>query len=148
MEKYFTPDITDLCIGYECEVCWSRGYADNNWSPLTIGYKEKDGAYTNTLIELIHGLDDGYLDIRVPYLSTDQIEKEKWNHFELKYWRRNIGLLTYSVCIDPGSFEIIIQRIFSILQNGCRVEKSIEIFRGECKDINTFRKICKLLRIN
>lgn len=147
MEKYFTPDITDLCIGYECEVCWSRAYAPHIWEPLVIGYKDDKGAYESTLMELVHGLDDGYLSIRVPYLTVEQIEAEGWK-------------ITYRECKEKpykvdwinavkGDYDLWMNlALHKDMKLGINKTRNAALYRGQCKDIHTFRKLTKLLGIN
>src|SRR5688572_6031623 len=33
---YYTPDISDLFVGYECEVWETHAYTPENWRPITI----------------------------------------------------------------------------------------------------------------
>lgn len=138
--KYFTPDIEDLCIGYECEYNFAKAYTDE-FNFVKIGYKDNEG-YTNELSDMIHLIDDGAAEIRVPYLTKEQIEAEGWEHDEkyndIKHFYKNeIYLRLY---IGYHYDEVIFHNISIFSDGGI-------LFRGECKDINTFRKICKLLGI-
>ena len=64
-----------------------------------------------------------------PYLTKEQIEAEGWTSF---------GKCAYS---HPDGYILIIDQYLIEIRN------SIILFHGECKDINTFRYITKLLRI-
>ena len=131
--KYFTPDIEDLCIGYECEYNFARAYTDE-FHFVKIGYKNVtpgEGGYTNELTDMIHLIDDGAAAIRVPYLTKEQIEAEGWVYVSMDMcWIKN-GIELYFQ--KDNKIEILDQPNF--------------LFQGECKDINTFRKIIKLLNI-
>ena len=137
--KYFTPDIEDLCIGYECEYNFARAYTDE-FDFVKIGYKDVTpgkGGYTDELTHMIHLIDDGAAAIRVPYLTKEQIENEGWTKEKSYFIKNNIYLFFEDkfLVIDSGnpfSWEAIDSEI---------------LFKGKCKDINTFRKICKLLEI-
>ena len=78
-----------------------------------------------------------YWKIRVPYLTKEQIEAEGWTKEKSYFIKNNIYLFFEDkfLVIDSGnpfSWEAIDSEI---------------LFKGKCKDINTFRKICKLLEI-
>lgn len=139
--KYFTPSIEDLCIGYECEINNARGYKDD-FEATVIGYKIL-GGYTNELSDIIAMVDDGYGEIRVPYLTKEQIIEEGWN------W---VGSVTFS----NGEIQTFskggINLHYNTNSHNLEIDSSqrynlLRRFDGDCKDINTFRKICKLLNI-
>jgi hypothetical protein len=128
--KYFTPSIEDIRVGYECEVN----------SGILPGFRE---GWTNEVLNqenTAYYLKFGSVKsmFRVPYLTKEQIEKEGWEFIwahpgELQF-RKNgnqiaFNFLKYTLLIQIGSDDS-----FS--------------YKGECKDINTFRYICKLLGIN
>lgn len=124
--KYFTPDIEDIRVGYECEVAYLH---EDNWTYVKCRHQEETK-------DFILAVFDYNRRVRVPYLTKEQIEAEGWKAKEDK---------TYYISSDHGGY---------ILKH---VGKQIEIidlfdanyiYRGECKDINTFRYICKLLKIN
>ena len=118
--KYFTPDITDIHVGYELEI--RQG---NMW--------KSDKVQSNDCFCDFVDM-DGY---RVPYLTKEQIEAEGWTKEKSYFIKNNIYLFFEDkfLVIDSGnpfSWEAIDSEI---------------LFKGKCKDINTFRKICKLLEI-
>ena len=147
--KYFTPDIEDLCIGYECEYNFARAYTDE-FDFVKIGYKDVTpgkGGYTDELTHMIHLIDDGAAAIRVPYLTKEQIENEGWKENILN--NNEKALLLFS----KNGYELRIYKDyicrFSNLIVGAGIMPNWDkvLFEGKCKDINTFRKICKLLEI-
>lgn len=131
--KYFTPDIEDLHIGYECEI-----YAQNtdklirkvSWHTVTVHFSPMMSKHVGLnqvprLSKTKH--------IRVPYLTKEQIEAEGWKHY------------------GKNCFELNPRWFCSWYPEKNRLdiydEENDKNFAGECKDINTFRKICKLLGI-
>ncbi|MEI8254031.1 MAG: hypothetical protein WCG25_10205 [bacterium] len=130
-KQYFTPDITDIKVGYECEV---------NPSSLAGG---KDYWVNNIAKSIINlqGLEELLkVDcLRTPYLTKEQIENEGWKEErENYYYKEDAQLHTFIGKIDNKIFDMRIS-IYNDIG---------KLFYGECKDINTFRWICKLLKIN
>lgn len=139
-EKYYTPEIEDIKVGYEFE----RIIDDDN----------SDDVWIKDIIKFEHGwleLPEDYNErIRVPYLTKEQIEAEGW---EFKS----------QLCSDEDckDFEITygkelneITVYFSILQNynshiwtWSSKDGTSTLYRGECKSVNEFRTICKWLKI-
>ena len=76
-EKYYTPKITDIRIGYECEVNWARGYSEE-FEPLNTSLKDEEGIYDPKLNDIVIAHDDGYAEFRTKYLSKEDIESEGW----------------------------------------------------------------------
>jgi len=115
--KYFTPKLEDIRINYICE----------------IPHKEKDDYIKHILTneDMIRLMGPyQHTNIRVEYLTTEQIESEGWlnkgNNFYKDFWSLSITP-TYVLTIRFGD------------------EKR---FQGKCKDINTLKYICGLLEIN
>ena len=144
--EYFTPDIEDIRVGYECEINTDRNarHGDSDWNHIII-----DG-------DLYHGFGVDLSRLRVPYLTKEQIEAEGWKlkgitvdiwwekegYFEINNWTSRKIVMHYGMKGHVG-------------YNDCRLYIYAEdmgdehmLFEGECKDINTFRYICKLLKIN
>ena len=133
--KYYTPEITDIRIGYECEINESLGYKDE-FSRITIGYKEEDGAYTNELSTIVNMIDDGYGIIRTPYLTAEQLEAEGWiveSHILGHYAQKDGWVLLYDN----------VDKVAEISEE----DDTIICFSGNCPSINEFRIITKLLGI-
>lgn len=127
--KYFTPAISDLRIGYEYEQ-----YADGR-----PGYPDWVPNCRIDSASEIEYIESGEWVIRVPYLTKEQIEAEGWKV------EKQDNQLWYC---DKGSVHIAYFLKDYKTEPTMKIELYGEkIFRGECKDINTFRYICKLLGI-
>jgi hypothetical protein len=141
--KYFTPDKEEIHIGYECEYCNNYGFeafnqGEEEWIPIKIKLQEEDGAYTSEIEDILIGMDDGYQPIRVAYLTKEQIEAEGWKESDTEGFfdkvddpkdRWYINWYSSTHCLTIGDNENEVD------------------YTGPCKDINTFRTICKLLKI-
>ena len=131
--KYFIPDIEDFHIGYECE--FKNNMQDNVWKKEICDMDLVSIAFSSWEHE---DTDDKFSDnFRVSYLTKEQIEAEGWTKEKSYFIKNNIYLFFEDkfLVIDSGnpfSWEAIDSEI---------------LFKGKCKDINTFRKICKLLEI-
>ena len=131
--KYFTPDIEDLCIGYELELlCVIEG---NN---------EKEETWKNTIIYnlYVENKEEFIKSVRVPYLTKEQIEAEGWIDNTLCYQTPElfVGLQ------NSQTWRKLVYRFSNNMLQIVEVDDSY-IYSGNCKDINTFRKIIKLLKI-
>lgn len=140
--KYYTPDISDLFVGYECEL------EDPTWRPILVSKHYLPRAITKLANRLI----------RTSYLTKEQIGKEGW---EIKDVFNDEMTHTYpcSFRAEKKIDDICVYRIkwtneFSgrILKIGAHLtlptlEKTLILFIGKCPSINEFRKICKLLGI-
>jgi len=157
--KYFTPDIEDLRIGYECEICINYGYESFNkgeeiWKPKVINLKDSEGAYLGELGDILAGIDDGYQPVRVPYLTEEQIVAEGWTEYI------RLENMNYLFCKKESNYMIAWffneNRISILVKDPSKVidlkgnivdYNDTPRYTGECKDINEFRYICKLLKI-
>jgi hypothetical protein len=122
MDKYFTPSIEDIRVGYECEIKDFVG----NWIPYKFEPYESP-------------------EIRVPHLSKEQIEAEGWtpvSEGNEVQWYRDRGNLALKLYPDLGP-----QKNTRVIRIWQEMEHGNQLFLGECKDINTFRYITKLLGI-
>lgn len=127
--KYYTPDIEDIRIGYECEVNNAKGYK-KTFEPLCIDYKI-DGGYKDEIGEIIAMIDDGYGEVRTPYLTKEQIEAEGWE------W------VNIDQCFIKNGIELYLEE-----DNKIAILKQPEfLYQGKCKSINEFKTICKWLNI-
>src|SRR6187431_1971729 len=115
MSDYFTPQIEDIRVGYECEICPNLGY-DDRWIP-TVGKCEEipgNGVKSCNLDELTYDcLIDGHIGIRVPYLTKEQIEAEGW-----KAAIANLGGQ-----YEKGNFKML----YGTIKSGERVQKYLSI---------------------
>jgi hypothetical protein len=144
MNNHFIPEISDLRVGYECEVqeivralthdvngiIRTDLTYDENWKSIII---DKDLSGNLTISHCEHLLEGEHL--RTPYLTKEQIEAEGWeetvSHGVFGKKENKVG---YLQCVgEPPLIWITIN--------------DQEKYHGECKDINTFRWLCKLLKI-
>lgn len=148
--KYFTPDLEDLRVGYEMEVNFHKGHKET-YEPVTLKITE-NGAY-GIIGDMFDNLDDGCYVARVPYLTRQKIEAEGWtsagammipgSDFIVSpgpkwcYTQDPLSKGDHWVWFSPKDYS------FSITSVGAKQT----YFIGTCKDINTFRYICKLLGI-
>lgn len=149
--KYYTPSIEDICVGYEGEINWDSSY-NNIWTPFKIKVQDGNDAYTSELSEIVNAVHDGMSEVRTPYLTKEQIEAEGWefspNYEGIPYDPDELGFLKemednltqYLLYYNPSTHHMRIEKIYDCGGEGW-------IFRGMCPSINEFRKLCKLLSI-
>lgn len=138
--KYFKPSIEDIRVGYECEFLKdpSKEPHEQEWIPMVL--KNSKPNWT-----MNYGMSIGSL--RVPYLTKEQIEAEGWAFVKDER----------SLLFDKGDLRLgFNQGILSREDGSQTYVSSIHLFYPKtgstiiscmCKDINTFRYICKLLNI-
>jgi len=158
--KYFTPQIEDIRVGYELERAIVRlkpNHTSNNDTFI-------EGWYNTTILPLDFSL--GWLNfiekklIRVPFLTREQIENEGWEYKET---------ITYHDMVTkenlPDADKLIFTNRYLQKLGWKKGDNYIEIysdyndegyydssnitnlFLGECPSINELRTICKLLKI-
>ena len=160
MEKYYTPDIEDLYIGYECEIFERLAFSPEKiWQKYICGdthcaYDESfDPLYQQSVV-LVYENNTPW--VRTKYLDKSDIESLGWNHtggqlmsvgrkdFETKfhllqfYCARvdNIGLSTIKIMTKEDDFVMGSYRGYD------RV-----LYDGECKSINELKKIMQWFNI-
>lgn len=174
MNKYFTPSVEDIRVGYECEI--ARIIVGEYWDGIKMPEPEWMPLHITDLSLRTLKWDEESIknSIRVPYLTKEQIEKEGWV-FE-KEAPREFGLLqdVYKKykpqpknMMDGYSYEWTMY-LPSLRQWGGTYGNSSEnviievekeggfmgertkytCYWGTVKDINAFRYLCKLLNIN
>lgn len=138
-QKYFTPDIADLKIGYEYqefrgtndELRIPEKYNDNSlWETHTIekDYYSCGSCRDSDMGDLLLNLRFGR--IRVPYLTCEQIESEGWEVFD-------------NISYKKGSWHFTLGFPLISINNF----KGFGCFSGSCPSINELRLIQKLLNI-
>ena len=137
--KYFTPDIEDIRVGYECEANPKLyGSVEDVWKPTIMKGVGQEVIYYHSL-----GV------YRTPYVTQEQIEAEGWKFSSkwepviffkkgdwiLKYWYKLhiIELHTNDLVREIDKFNANFDRATTL---NC-----------ECKSINELRIIQKMLRI-
>lgn len=134
--KYFTPDIEDIRVGYECE--------EGSWDS-----KEDKRIWHKYIWPGDRAPDDmEYYAFQTPYLTKEQIEAEGWGC--LGEYPGGAGLFNKGIyeLVTSTDYRMKITKVWKSFE-GQPDEKTHrkDIYNGGCKDINTFRQICKLLEI-
>lgn len=136
--KYFTPDIEDFHVGYEFQrfIPKSNATEEECWGTikLPVNYLTLD-EIDNEIIEK---------EIRVPYLTKEKIEAEGWVEDKGLYKLRKNEDLFFTIDFNTDSYFLIINSYSKI---NTTFYSGNSILKGKCKDINTFRRIIKLLEI-
>jgi hypothetical protein len=155
--KYYTPDISELHVGYELEVeDFNQGHENGvQWIKTVIkhgGNYERnthEQIFDSTTIQGIEARNDVYIrnTYRTKYLDQSDIESCGWIHtggqlvshgrqdyekagMMLKYFPRHHSLFI-AKAINPDAMDGFAEKLFD----------------GECKSINELRKIIKWLNI-
>lgn len=139
--EYFTPAPEDFRIGYDCEIWWNQNfYPENGWVRVKILEGDTKDFDLADFTERIPKN-----EIRVPYLTKEQIEAEGW-----EITGRELKPAPYKVDwinAKKGEHTLWINLALHDKMHLGISDKIYNVFRGQCKDINTFRYICKLLNI-
>lgn len=132
--KYFTPDIEDIHIGYELEVNYNFKLNDIFHKKIIDSFEE---------LSDIHSRMPGDCVIRVPYLTKEQIEAEGWKKYYIDgtYIKDN-HILNFDFATGLNRLNI-----HKKPETGKNVTSHDMLFNSKCKCINDFRKIIKLLGI-
>lgn len=147
--KYFTPDIEDIYIGYECE---SLG---TEWHPITISLLsfvepfwliQKDEKPKTILDHLTDK------KLRVSYLTKEQIEAEGWELIQIYpkgacIFQKGTKEEGCELTCDFTEHRVHFTKLYFYGLDNEYTRTKLTWSSLECKDINTFRKIIKLLRI-
>ena len=148
--KYFTPDMEDFHIGYECEISTPTIWKSGKFPEILELNSELDEFGKDSLMKAAHAI------LRVLYLTKEQIEAEGWKlqNILLEDDDGNDMFSTgFTKTIDEHSwYELVLQEDNNLFIQYKWYRNSVTqlwrtIYYGKCKDINTFRKICKLLEI-
>lgn len=122
--EFYTPDISDIRIGYECELYDDD---DRDWTFIKV-INQSD-------LLNVTGLD---LQLRVAYLTKEAIEAEGWTSDEE-------GTENFFIYKNNYRYYLFWYPVQNRVEFG---DEENEIgFAGECKSINEFRYICYLLNI-
>lgn len=150
--KYFTPSIEDLHVGYECEVLpineslgWEAGklsYYSGHEGPglynlYPFWYTTRKSNY-GRIKTMIHD----FKQIRVPYLTKEQVEKEGWiERIGLNDFYKNDYRMLFGRSIEDNNV------VKSTHLHVYHTRLKYILYEGSCPSINEFRTIMKLLNI-
>lgn len=129
--KYFKPELSDIHIGYEYE------YRPWDWKNNRFLEFWKSGRYRKE--KSLHKIEDKYIatdNLRVPYLTQEQIEGEGWVYDNNCHIGNEYKLNKYTLTDINEDTWIYIHDM----------EDDI-IYYGECKSKNELRKIMQWLHI-
>lgn len=157
--KYYTPEISELFIGYECEE-WSKVYLEHEELKKDVLVEGFDETLQKSFIHMwfprtiTGGMRDLDLPsvirdkkLRTPYLSKEDIEKEGFKEvkeiFELVVPEEGFNEWKYLKVYLEGNHKIKITETFE----SSWANFTNTIFHGECKSVNELRKIKKMLCI-
>ena len=136
--KYFTPDIEDIHAGYECELL-----IFDKWEPNIVK------SYTE-----LRSVDECIKDkvFRVPYLTKEQIEAEGWELIQIYpkgacIFQKGTKEEGCELTCDFTEHRVHFTKLYFYGLDDEYTRTKLTWSSLECKDINTFRKIIKLLNI-
>lgn len=141
--KYYTPDLEDIHIGYECEIFEKDLYAKKEW--------EKIVADADTLAS---GCSECYYqDIKQIKLRTKYLDKQD---IESLGWKLNGKLFEITLSNDYETFLYKLKHIKNenVIKITLTYTSSKENFKnsvcyvGTCSSINELRTIMKLIQIS
>lgn len=143
---YFTPDIEDFYVGYEFQ---GKVYGEEDTWVNCVYSRPTDEMFCKDSDDNIWVNDS----LRVPYLTKEQIEAEGWKYLAVYGSDKNDD---YTIIFEKKTDKYKYELSFHSYNTLILIEQLREtqfktvrenFFKGDCKDINTFRKICKLLGI-
>lgn len=141
--KYFIPDIEDLHIGYELEINY-------NFKLNDIFHKKIIDSFEK--LSDIHSRISGDCVIRVPYLTKEQIEAEGWELIQIYpkgacIFQKGTKEEGCELTCDFTEHRVHFTKLYFYGLDDEYTRTKLTWRSLECKDINTFRKIIKLLEI-
>ena len=162
-QKYYTPEISDIKIGYECEIKDVTFDLNSIIPNNTIIKKQKDRTHywikgtikewsdkesTNLLFTSgFYSIMISNNSIRTPYLTKEQIEAEGWKLPGIVKENTIIAYLKKEDIIYIMNYEKSILRITKLLRKENTNLLDEQLYKGTCPSINEFKTICKLLNI-
>jgi hypothetical protein len=140
-EKYYTPSIGDIRVGYECE----HYYPKDGWKYVIIESDTRFKCWEDYIQEN---------RLRTPYLTKEQIEGEGWKGIITGRFGA-VGCYRKEILNDGENFEgfdmyILPENKIRILKYSADIHSGGEespVCEGKCPSINEFRFINKLLGI-
>lgn len=139
--KYYTPDISDLHIGYEGEYLAMITPQTRVWKP----FKIEDSFSFNEIWDIFN--EGKQTNIKVKYLSKEDIESEGWKDLENhpKLVEQHYSQGKHRLVLNQITRGI---EVYTINFVDTELSPPIQIYKGECKSINELKKLMKSLSIN
>jgi hypothetical protein len=146
-EQYYTPQLEDFYVGYECEVNWNRGYS-TEFTPFVFKLGNIPHGYTREYGDALIAYDDGYAKFRTPYLTKEQIEAESWVCNGIDKFYTDCEVFQLNTIDEHNNYLNYFMKV-SFKDRWIQIEEmgSDSLFQGEIKSINEFRKIIKWIGI-
>jgi hypothetical protein len=158
--QYYTPDIEDLFIGYECEanlVSTAVSLLGEDVTKIEMlpiyerAVISSDPWGSFSISQALTCLNDSRL--RTSYLTKEDIEKEGWKLTgkSIRLWFEKEGY--FELPISPGHKVVKYILQLDLDYHGIHIEGFFGgesegvLYEGLCPSINEFRKICKSLGI-
>lgn len=127
--KYYTPSIEDIRIGYECEIL--NGYGNWHTINITLGHIFNDLLFhTRDISKELSGI------FRTPYLTKEDIESEGWTH---KWHEKRVH--------SWEKEDFVLSAFDDILRIKISYKSGYQLFDGNCLSINELRTISKLIGV-
>lgn len=143
--KYFTPDIEDIHVGYEYEQLINQVWTKEIFAK---------GSYLPENIDLLHWAHSCILNknLRVPYLTKEQIEAEGWELIQIYpkgacIFQKGTKEDGCELTCDFTEHKVHFTKLYFYSLDDEYTRTKLTWRSLECKDINTFRLIQKLLGI-
>lgn len=143
MEKYYTPAIEDIHVGYECEI--KSFEEDEKW--IKVIFSTPD--LTPPLNKMVTDQGEIYFvpnSLRTPYLTKEQIEAEGWVEHNGQDFIVAVGYEFNRIPFSKGDYRLDYNYELQILAIS-KFSDFLFCYYGKCPSINELRVICKLLDI-
>ncbi len=141
-ETYYTPTIDELFIGYVCDAESSWGYQHGTWPEVLMTDTVRG---MNIQRDPINGVINGSRWLRTEYLTRKQIEEEGWKKSGGLSDGGSLLFDLYEKYVLTAFHPVNKRRIsIQVIQEDLKLKV---LFDGECKSVNEFRLILKLLNI-
>lgn len=143
-DKYYTPKVEELYIGYICE--FNNVTESSIWNERIITQ--------NNLYQAIFNCKDKR--VRTPYLTKEQILENGWEILELKGFAYRYGKPSYRDGFQKDNYFLILDtrkhHIEIIAKDVTKIDFLPEFPENfgvtiPCSSINEFKKICNWLNI-
>lgn len=141
--KYYTPEIEDLRVGYEYEFRYDEKHT---WQKETIDICPQ---LDHEQFDWVYGLLEKN-NLRVPYLTKEQIVDEGWElttigaHFKCGFVYSKISEdVEYRLNFEHCGYKKNLITVIKVVNK----DTLVSIFQGDCKSINELRIVEKLLNI-
>ncbi len=135
--KYFTPDLEDLFVGYETTIFTPSEFEQPYYKDIILSKNDLIEIFTfNGDLRNGQGIPLDFL--KTSYLTKEDIEKEEWIiNSESLFFKSN-----YTMTKDKDIYTIIDDN-----ENISYETLGGVIFKGKIKCVNEFRKLIKMLEI-